>query len=141
MLKPFLIVTLIAASFALKCEPDWVQHGPKCFIAFREQKAHNEAEDKCQRLGGHLASIHSKEDIDAVNNLFPGLAWIGGVQVGKSDVFVWTDKTKVDFQYWFDRQPYCKEDFKDNCCVVMAYHWSAYNCDEQHSFVCEKDAL
>jgi hypothetical protein len=75
------------------------------------------AEDACVQIGGHLASAHSQEDGDLINELVPdgGRAWLGyhdmGFEAGCTDdrhqgiggnieaaTFVWTDATPSDYE-------------------------------------------
>eukprot|EP01045_Picozoa_sp_COSAG04_P009759 COSAG04_NODE_577_length_12466_cov_81.128568_1_plen_807_part_10 len=70
-------------------------------------------EAMCQDAGGHLASIHSDADRDAINALSPGEAWIGfhdtyteaGCDAGTESGFVWTDGTVTDYTNWAGSEP------------------------------------
>ena len=47
-----------------KCPPDWDQVGESCYVWSQEQLSWGEAEQHCQTLGGHLASVTSQEVLD-----------------------------------------------------------------------------
>merc|ERR550517_1620960 len=41
------------------CDQDWEKNGDQCYLWNSEKKNWTDAEDFCQKEGGHLASVHS----------------------------------------------------------------------------------
>ena len=53
-------------------------HGGDCTMSLKaDPKSFDEAESDCVRQGGHLASIHSEAEQDALQALVSNTAWIG----------------------------------------------------------------
>ncbi|VDN52883.1 unnamed protein product [Dracunculus medinensis] len=67
---------------------------------------------ECTNRGGHLASIHSFEEMNFINSLAHGSTyWIGLHKEGNG--FRWDDGTPVDYLNYRGREP-------DNCCPIGA---------------------
>jgi hypothetical protein len=101
-----------------------------------------EGEEACKRIGGHLASVHSQSDINAVMEtgwvwgqeseraLWIGLNQLGGRELRNRLGFRWTDGTPVDFgvdrwRFEHPRDRYCaamRADgrYEDRPCVEKA---------------------
>ena len=67
-------------------------------MAFQEEVTWFEAEGKCQRLDGHLVSIHSKSKNSQVTSIFLNLGvandqlYWAGAKRNELDGFAWTGK-------------------------------------------------
>merc|ERR1719334_2281473 len=76
---------------------------------FNEAKSWYDAEKSCVKEGGHLASIHSKEDHEKIINLVKDVpsyrVWIGGSDDKREGKWQWTDDTKWDYEAWSTGQP------------------------------------
>ena len=74
-----------------------------------DKKNWTDAEDFCQKEGGHLASVHS----NATNNFVLGgmalkgldIVWLGGNDIKGEGVWQWTDCTPWDFTFWAPGEP------------------------------------
>lgn len=146
------------------CDANWMRFKDKCLHLSTQHRNHHDAEEDCQKKGGHLASIHSNSEIDFDSTLFTGMAWTGGqrkgVKISHGDYwlrrwhgrhrkydkdhqkdFVWTDGSPWDYTSWYSNEPKCEED--KNCCVSMVshYHWIAYKCTEKLVYICQKPVL
>jgi len=95
------------------CPSGWTtydsQYGTrKCFKSFTSEKTASSAESYCVNYcGGHLASVHSQDEMDFITNSFYAShqhdVWIGGYSsVGK---WKWRDGTIFDFADWMTGQP------------------------------------
>ncbi|KAK0420361.1 hypothetical protein QR680_014633 [Steinernema hermaphroditum] len=97
------------------------------------------AEQYCLMGGGHLASIHSKEDIRLMEPIMAsaggGPFWIGG-KVDSNLTLSWTDGSKVDFQNWERSNPMKGY---GNCVFQSTddMQWSTYHCDQVFWAICE----
>ena len=90
------------------CEPDWEENGNRCYLWSRDVKNWTEAEDFCQRKGGHLASVTSTTINDYVlegkgKRSMP--LWIGGSDLEVNGVWKWADCSVWDFTIWKQGEP------------------------------------
>uniref|UniRef100_A0A914QNY4 C-type lectin domain-containing protein n=1 Tax=Panagrolaimus davidi TaxID=227884 RepID=A0A914QNY4_9BILA len=120
---------------------EWKDFGNNSYALVKEQYWQQDAEKRCIELGGHLVSIHSKEENDFVHNLRNNNSvWIGRNKLndpGKTGLtaghYSWSDGTPDDLPVlWDKRQP--NEPWSD--CMFMANRednfgeWSDYFCDQ-----------
>jgi len=118
------------------------------------------AEALCHDQGGHLASVHSDADKDAIAALGSDGAWIGfhdtyaeaGCTGQSNDVsetggFVWTDGTATDYLSWEGGEPNDWEGGVENCdgsstvgedCshVIANNNWNDATCDGNRAAIC-----
>merc|ERR1719210_886085 len=116
------------------CPADWSQFGGRCYKFVKETKVWSEARDDCLSQQADLASIHSSEENQFVNELGDGRRfWLGG-KFGWS----WSDGTPWDYQNWEPGQPSGGED-----CLNMEQtrKWNDRSCNNIGStigYVCKK---
>ena len=64
------------------------------------------AEDTCVSEGGHLASVHSQANADAIETLVGNTAWIGFTDSAEEGKFVWSDGSPSnDYDNWAAGEP------------------------------------
>ena len=92
-----------------ECPYDWetyIGNGSyvKCFKYCGDYAYATYAEDNCQALGGHLASIHSLEEQNFLSSTYYTTSysrtWIGAVDTDHNNVWEWIDGSDFDFSYW-----------------------------------------
>ncbi|KAI5622204.1 hypothetical protein C0J50_18266, partial [Silurus asotus] len=125
------------------CPFGWVHYGRRCFTYQANHMDWASAEKHCLKLGGHLVSIHNRNEQDLVRALIrahdysENLSWIGLSNCEKKRSFFWSDGTKYDYAPWAPNEPNFQ---RDECCVHMNYGdrkgWNDYPCDRIHPFVC-----
>lgn len=78
----------------------------------REALTWEEAAQRCQEMGGHLATITSQDEMDAIVSMAEGAdlryIWLGGYTSydGAGNVFAhWVTGEPVSFQLWSDGEP------------------------------------
>ena len=63
---------------------------------------------KCREMGGHLATVTSKEDLEDIcallNETDARYAWIGCYR-NNNEALTWVDGTEVDFYAWAPGEP------------------------------------
>ena len=96
--------------FAGGCPSSWetftIGSSSKCFKYFTTPRSPAAAEESCQALGGHLASIHSLEEHNFVTGMASSdIFWIGGVDVNNNGTWEWTDGSSFDYSNWRAGQP------------------------------------
>ena len=84
-------------------------NGPLYFKSKDQGKSFLAAREFCQRGGGDLISIHSKEENEAVKNELAGgqIVWLGGLNTSTSDYgpYAWTDGSPWDYEGWASNLP------------------------------------
>ena len=116
----------------------------------------NAAKSRCEELGGHLATITSREEYNAVMSLIPKnesrIYWIGGYEDTSSGTWKWVTGEDFVFTAWHSQEPNDQggnEDF-----LEITNYWDEYGGewfwnDERNtseapssivSFICEWDS-
>lgn len=108
------------------------------------------AEDACKAWGGHLVSVHSEAELEALRQLVAekekatpastGI-WIGLNSRGTPGVWNWTDGTPVDFTHWAATEPDVSTTPKE--CVYQYGlqfdgHWDNFQCTVEAESVCAR---
>ncbi len=105
-----------------------------------------DAESNCQGIGGHLVSITSAEEGDAVNDLIGASQdlWLGFSDLESPGTYVWTSGEPFDYTHWFSGQPngggehcglFAHSGWPDN-----PLDWGDYDCegsDIPYNYICE----
>ncbi|XP_074537094.1 galactose-specific lectin nattectin-like [Halichoeres trimaculatus] len=94
------------------CPTGWTPFGDHCYAFHFSHKDWADAEVSCVKLGGNLASVHSKEQYDFLKTLIRTLTggdpqtWVGGYDAVKEGVWLWSDGSSfADFKFWGPTQP------------------------------------
>ena len=75
---------------------------------YAETLSWREAEETCQKLGGHLASVHSKAENEFLSGLRQSrIVWLGATDNDKGKVgkWGWTDGSEFKYQNWRAGEP------------------------------------
>ena len=107
----------------------------------------NQAYKYCEKLGGHLVTITSKEENDAVvklTNGYSGRAWIGS---NKNSTWYWINGEKFSYQPWSPGEPNNTNGIEDALVVyVSGDNVGKWNDDavfnsNVEGFICEYDDI
>ncbi|XP_031568347.1 delta-like protein C [Actinia tenebrosa] len=79
------------------CTGSWTSKQGNCYLVINEYLPWNDAESRCVSEGGHLVSIHSESENEAVVNLIGMEFWIGLSDTETEGTYKWTDGTQFDF--------------------------------------------
>lgn len=82
--------------------------GNKIFAVFENTVNYDYAKAVCEKMGGHLASIHNKDEQDVIYNLISGknaAFWLGGSDSEAEGVWKWEDGTPWDYDKWAEGEP------------------------------------
>ncbi|XP_077430472.1 snaclec botrocetin subunit alpha-like [Vanacampus margaritifer] len=116
-----------------RCPKYWTQLNNRCYIFEEENLSWDEAESRCNYLGGHLASIHSFLQLLVIGELsLQKFAWIG-LYTSEENVTMWTDGSSTSFV--LDKQG----SFKPGCYDIMGHDLAVFNCSFGQPFVCARD--
>jgi len=128
------------------CPAGWVRFKSSCYKVFSATRAgwmNAEAEIQCRENGGHLASIHSKEENDFVTSLDSGVMWLGGYDNTEGS-WRWSDGSTFSFTNWGCGEPYRPQSNEDcmttnERCGGKLGLWNDINCSTFITkFVCKK---
>ena len=120
-------------------------NGPTYFKNKGQGNPFLEAREFCQRGGGDLVSIHSKEENEAIRDEIAAQTeiWIGAIDTapeGSSGPFAWTDGSPWDYEIWNSNEPNNWNGVEDCTHTKSDFVWNDTNCLEQRHFVCKYPA-
>ena len=117
----------------------WKRRFSCIYQVFKERKTWHQAEKSCASFGGHLTSIHSREEeqfiINHVVKQTSGYLWIGGSDEAVEGAWKWTDGSPVDFFNWATSEP--NGAYGENCLELLKHPdpsrkppswWNDYPC-------------
>ena len=80
--------------------------GGKWYRVYLEKASWRNAKTRCERLGGHLASVPNRETQEFVSSLARGLTvWLGANDEKVEGLWVWEDGSKMEYNAWLRGQP------------------------------------
>ena len=94
-----------------RCEEGWEEHGDHCYFWSNDTKSWTDAEDFCQKEGGHLASAGSNATQKYVEQRYRKELtlhrhlWLGGNDIEEEAAWKWTDCTPWKVEFWYPGQP------------------------------------
>ena len=87
----------------------WKARDSCLYKAFKEQRSFQSAENQCVSYNGHLASIHSRDEMEFVRGevirVISDFVWLGGSDRQTEGTWKWTDGTTWDYTDWLDKEP------------------------------------
>ncbi|GMT08339.1 hypothetical protein PENTCL1PPCAC_30513, partial [Pristionchus entomophagus] len=102
------IASILAASNAAdSCAPGYskINGTDDCFRLYALAKAYADAEELCKQDGGHLASLHSAEERQGLNDLLGTASPLIGIKCSTTTSCVWSDGSPMDYQNFIYGQP------------------------------------
>ncbi len=88
------------------CPPDAVAFGGHHYKVFDEDVTWHEAKSLCRGMGGHLATITSREEQHFLADLADGrYLYLGGSDEAEEGRWVWIDGSPWQFTAWMAGQP------------------------------------
>ncbi len=142
-------VMIVAVSVAAGASSTYFQY-------FDQAKTYSQAEAACVELGGHLPSIASETENEAVilakNKQKPQCAasdehvWIGLNDIKSKNAYQWTDNTAYEYKKWGASEPSHNEKNKEEerCAAIytcpssdLAKKWNDILCSASPGYVCE----
>jgi len=124
---------------------DWKMYKGSCYGYGKNlYKTWADAEDFCKGVRGHLASIHSEDELEFVQSNFPRDLWLGGSDAGEEGTWEWSDGSSWNYystySAWSPGQP---DNYIGNQdCLVGNWHhdlkWDDDNCEQKKLFLCKE---
>ncbi|CAG0898192.1 unnamed protein product [Cyprideis torosa] len=106
------------------------------------------AEDHCVSFGGHLASIHSQEEMDFLFSKMEkyDYYWVGGNDVAEAGTWTWIDGSPFEFEKWISRYPSATTNW--NCMQITHSGGGIVSgmvnysvCEIARPFICKADPV
>ncbi|XP_062380610.1 galactose-specific lectin nattectin-like [Sardina pilchardus] len=123
------------------CQNGWSRCGNRCFKFFNYKLTWSEAEGRCARHRGDLASIHNKNEAEFVGRLAnKKWAWIGAGGSFEGHTWYWTDGSPFDYSNWAAWEPnnYGGNEHCGHTNFGSAGVWNDLACHDRLPFVCAK---
>ena len=103
----------------LGCPTGWDLLKSNCYKVFAATSpSWKYAENQCQGEGGHLASIHSKEENDFVSGLDSDVMWLGGTDLPTEGTWIWSDGSTFSFTSWNCGNPDNAGTLQEHCMTI-----------------------
>jgi len=130
------------------CPVGWTVLNSNCYKFFNTMSTWEDAENHCHTEGGHLASVHSKEENDLVSGLYETagfsstVIFLGATDVVTEGAWKWSDGSPMDFKNWAPNQP--SNDHNKQHCLEINFGkfglWNDRKCDSAYKarYVCKK---
>ncbi|XP_041096216.1 macrophage mannose receptor 1-like [Polyodon spathula] len=125
------------------CLKGWVSFNNQCYQYVKDRKTWADAELFCLSVGGNLASVHSIEENNFIQNLINKndasntITWLGGSDCFKEGSWYWTDGSKWDYNIWNKGEP---NNFLVENCLQINFGapggWNDMACLNLYPFVC-----
>jgi len=131
------------------CPSGWSRYENSCFKFVEVADYWSGAQYYCERKGGNLASIHSREENEFVKSLtskWPSYHWIGGSDAISEGEWAWFDGSSWVYQNWLPGKP--EGSVNKNCLAIDTLEygnwdgngkWRDLSCNQDKLFfVCRK---
>ena len=127
------------------CKENWEEKSGRCFLwGGNKKRSWDEAEEFCQKEGGHLASVTSEAIHEYIikekNRKGVGYLWLGGSDKKEEGVWKWSDGSPWEFNRWNPGEP--NNGSEAHCLAIVGHKvdkWNDYNCkDDNNNFVCSQ---
>jgi hypothetical protein len=63
------------------CPGGWTPFEGHCYLLVKSSETWADAENDCNRKGGHLTSVHSADENTFIHSIYSGAPWIGATDV------------------------------------------------------------
>ncbi|GMT06415.1 hypothetical protein PENTCL1PPCAC_30512, partial [Pristionchus entomophagus] len=104
MISLVALLSLLALSRACP-DGSWTSVDGDCFKIYDISKTYYDAEDYCVSQGGHLASIHSQNELYSLENTIGQRAPLIGLKCSSVTDCTWTDGTPYDYSNFIYGKP------------------------------------
>ena len=125
---------------------DAVEGNGHSYKIFRGEYTWEEAKAKCEKSGGHLATITSQEEQELIDqlNVYNDELWIGGYR-GDDHVWKWVTGEPWSYTHWGEEEPNNSSNVigNENRVALWPDGWNDLNeknMMEQNGFICEWDS-
>ncbi|MEZ5302810.1 MAG: C-type lectin domain-containing protein [Verrucomicrobiales bacterium] len=108
------------------------------YLHFDGKATWHDAKNACEKLGGHLVTISSREEALFVRRLCGGKhAWIGATDEGKEGEWRWVTGEPFSFTDWGPTGPDNFQGNQHHALIWLGGKWDDYFAAEPNRYVCE----
>ncbi|MEQ2227304.1 hypothetical protein ILYODFUR_036344 [Ilyodon furcidens] len=122
------------------CSEGWFMYESRCFRFFNTPLSWYDAEEQCNSLGGHLASVSNPRQYSFLQQMTQTagqtIAWLGGFNL--QGRWLWIDREGFYYTNWSSQLT-----ASGNPCIFLnsATGWSNRPCTSNQRFICSKNAF
>ncbi|KAJ8035422.1 Neurocan core protein [Holothuria leucospilota] len=125
------------------CPIGWKSHEDACYIAYSTVNNFDNWETHCISVGGHLASIHSSGELNAIKGIISSMPNVG-YYIGLNDKYrerhwQYTDGTEASYFNWNSGQP-SRQEGEDCTSINSQGKWFDDRCTTSYGAICKRDA-
>ncbi|XP_053183732.1 ladderlectin-like [Scomber japonicus] len=120
------------------CPDGWFSHGSRCFLFVNTPMSWYNAEEHCNAMGAHLASVSNPREYSFLQQMTTtggqSIAWLGGFSLqGK---WLWIDREGMYYTNW-----YCQVSSSSYPCMYLRNNngWGNTQCGNAYRFICSKN--
>ncbi|XP_061186317.1 perlucin-like protein [Saccostrea echinata] len=136
-----------ASTLKPRCPDGWEMFDSSCYYFGVVPKAWQDAEVACERLGGHLATVHSSEEeqfiLDyvlrerkALVDMSHGYTWLGGHDFLQEGNWMWITDEVFNYTNWRVTNPASNQ--AEDCMDLSGGGWNDNTCSYKLNYVCER---
>ncbi|XP_034285960.1 rheacalcin-1-like [Pantherophis guttatus] len=148
-----LLICLVLVPFAADAQADlcpggWLSYNGHCYGYFEQEVNWQQAETFCQSHNGHLASIQTREEHQAVANFLTKAqwweredVWLGLFLPSNSRTWAWVDGSPVGYTAW---EKHYRRSWKTCAALDDSYGfmlWDDDSCYDRNPFLCKSLAV
>ncbi|KAF3691689.1 Ladderlectin Precursor [Channa argus] len=119
------------------CPSGWFSYDSHCFLFVNNPMTWFKAEEHCNDLGGHLASVTSGRQYSFLQTIAQtagqSVAWLGGFYL--QGQWLWIDRERFYYNNWYSQAS------ATGCpCITLrsTTGWSNVQCTSTNRFICAK---
>jgi CD209 antigen len=124
-----------------------------CYYFGVVPKSWQDSEEACERLGGHLATVHSsdeeqfilnyvKQERKALVDMSHGYTWLGGHDFLQESKWMWITDEVFNFTNWRAGNPNNGgSSMNEDCLDVSGDGWNDNKCASRLNYVCERNTF
>ncbi|XP_038589580.1 ladderlectin-like isoform X2 [Micropterus salmoides] len=120
------------------CPDGWFSHGSRCFMFINTPMSWYSAEEHCNSLGAHLASVTNPREHSFLQQITQtagqSIAWLGGFNL--QGRWMWIDREGFYYTNWYS--PSSSSSYP---CIYLrtTNGWGNTQCGSAYRFICSKN--
>ncbi|KAM7393525.1 hypothetical protein PAMP_020389 [Pampus punctatissimus] len=120
------------------CPDGWFSHNSRCFMFVNTPMSWYNAEEHCNTMGGHLASVTNPREYSFLQQITQtagqSIAWLGGFNL--QGQWLWIDREGFYYTNWYS--PSSSSSYP---CIYLrsSSGWGNTQCGSGYRFICSKD--